>query len=403
MQRYIYKAKNNQGDTVTGEVESTSIEQAAKLIRRRGLIVITLKPKSEFSLNPFKKLTERVGVGEVTTITRQLSTMMNAGLPLTEALLILRSQSKESLSKIISQILADVEAGEALSAAMSKYPHIFSKTYLALIKSGEVGGVLDEVLLRLAEDMEKQQEFRAKVKGAMIYPTIIVLGMIAVALIMVIFVLPRLTTLYEEFQVELPLLTRILISVSKFMLKYWPVVILSLGGLVWLFNLYRHTQKGKRKYDEIVLKIPLIGDLKRQIILTELTRTLALMIGSGVSILESLTIASEVVGSTVISEALNDATKMIEKGFPIAFAFSRHPEAFPFILSQMIAVGEETGKMDEVLLKISHVFETESDQKLKALTAAIEPMILIVLGVGVALMVIAIILPIYNLTTQFGT
>ncbi|KKR30714.1 hypothetical protein A2715_01700 [Candidatus Woesebacteria bacterium RIFCSPHIGHO2_01_FULL_39_32] len=402
MKRYKYKAKNEKGELVAGEVEASTIDQAAKLVRQQGLVVISLDTKTEFSLNFFKKISDRVTVGDVTTITRQLSTMINAGLPLTEALVILRSQAKGSLSKIVSQILADVEEGEALSSAMSKYPQVFSKTYLALIRSGEIGGVLDEVLARLADDMEKQAEFRGKVKGALIYPIIIIFGMLAVALIMIIFVLPRLTTLYEQFEVDLPIMTKMLIAVSNFMVRFWPIVLLSIGGIFYAINIYRHTSAGKRKFDEITLKLPLIGDLQRQIILTDLTRTLSLMIGSGVSIMESLTITSQVVGSSIISDALIDATKMIEKGFPIAFAFSRHPEAFPFILSQMIAVGEETGKMDEVLSKISHVFEVESDQKLKALTAAVEPIILIVLGVGVALMVISIIMPIYNLTTQLG-
>jgi len=169
------------------------------------------------------------------------------------------------------------------------------------------------------------------------------------------------------------------------------------------FKLYKDTVNGKKKVDEILFKLPLIGSLQKQIILTDLTRTLSLMVGSGVSIIEALTISAQVVSNNIIAEALTDITKMVEKGFPLAFAFSRHPEAFPFILSQMVAVGEETGKMDEVLSKISHVFEVESDQKLKAMTAAIEPLILIVLGLGVALMVVSIILPIYQLTSNFGT
>ena len=339
---------------------------------------------------------------DVTSVTRQLATMINAGLPLTEALVILRSQSKASMQKIIAQILADVEEGEALSAAMARHPQAFSKTYIALIKSGEIGGVMDEVLASLADDMERQAEFRGKVKGALIYPIIIIVGMFVVALIMIIFVIPRLTTLYEQFDVNLPITTKMLIATSNFMIAYWPFLLVASVVAFYGFNIYRRTPAGEKKIDEIIFRLPLIGDLQRQIILTDLTRTLSLMIGSGVAIIESLTISSQVVGSSIIANALLDTIKMVEKGFPIAFAFSRHPEAFPFILSQMIAVGEETGKMDEVLAKISHVFEVESDQKLKAITAAVEPIILIVLGVGVALMVVSIILPIYNLTTQIG-
>jgi len=283
---------------------------------------------------------------------------------------------------------------------MEKHPHAFTKTYVALIKSGELGGVLDEVLSKLAEDMEKQQEFRGKVKGALVYPVIVIVGMLIVAFIMIVFVVPRLTSIYDQVSVELPMSTKFLISFSDIMVKIWPLVLLLVGAVLYMFKLYVDTKDGRRKFDEFVFKLPLIGPLKKQIILTELTRTLSLMVGSGVSILEGITISSQVVGNSIMSEALVDTAKMVEKGFPLAFAFSKHPEAFPFILSQMIAVGEETGKMDEVLRKVSHVFEVESEQKVKALTAAIEPAILIVLGIGVAFLVISILLPIYNLTTQ---
>ena len=400
MKRFKYKAKNEKGELVVGEVEASTPAHAAKLIRHQGLIVISITAKSGLSGDIFKKFSERITSGDITTFTRQFATMISSGLPLTEALLILRSQAKGSMQKIVAQILADVEEGGSLSSSMSKHSQAFSKTYIALIKSGELGGVMDEVLVRLADTMERQQEFKGKVKGALIYPIVIVFGMIGVAFVMMVFVIPRLTDLYTQFDADLPISTKILITVSNITSRFWPLMILGFGALVYGFKLYRDTPDGRRKVDDIIFKLPLIGDLQRQIVLADLTRTLSLMVGSGVSITESIEISSEVVGNTVISDALKDVNKMVEKGFPIAFSFSRHPEAFPFILSQMVAVGEETGKIDEVLEKISHVFETESDQKLKALTAAVEPAILIVLGVGVAFLVISIIMPIYDLTTQ---
>ena len=400
MKRFKYKAKNEKGELVVGEVEASTPTHAAKLIRHQGLVVISITAKSGLSGDIFKKFSERITSGDITTFTRQFATMISSGLPLTEALLILRSQAKGSMQKIVAQILADVEEGGSLSSSMSKHSQAFSKTYIALIKSGELGGVMDEVLVRLADTMERQQEFKGKVKGALIYPIVIVFGMIGVAFVMMVFVIPRLTDLYTQFDANLPISTKILITVSNITSRFWPLMILGFGALVYGFKLYRDTPDGRRKVDDIIFKLPLIGDLQRQIVLADLTRTLSLMVGSGVSITESIEISSEVVGNTVISDALKDVNKMVEKGFPIAFSFSRHPEAFPFILSQMVAVGEETGKIDEVLEKISHVFETESDQKLKALTAAVEPAILIVLGVGVAFLVISIIMPIYDLTTQ---
>lgn len=401
MKRYNYKAKDRTGKLITGEVEASTPDHAAKLVRGKGLIVLSIKPKLDSPLTLIKNLRDKITPDDVVTFTRQLATMINAGLPITEALLILRSQSKESMQKVVAQVLADVEAGESLSGALAKHPKVFSKTYMALIKSGEVGGVMDQVLTRLADSLEKQAEFRGKVKGALIYPAIVIIGMAAVALIMMIFVIPKLTSLYSEFDAELPGPTKILIGLSNIMLKLWPVMLLVLGFGIYTFKLYRDTKTGKAKTDELLFKIPIIGEMQRQVILTELSRTLALMVGAGVSILEALNITSEVVGNSIISNALKDASKQVEKGFPVAFAFAKHPEAFPFLLSQMMSVGEETGKMDEVLTKISHIYEIESDQRVKSLTSAIEPIVMILLGLGVGFLVIAIILPIYNLTSQF--
>lgn len=401
MKRFNYKGKDKTGRVVSGEVEASDIASAAKLIRGKGYFVISISPKLDSPLSLIRRFNERITSRDIMTFTRQLSTMINAGLPITEALLILRSQSKRSMQKIVAQILADIEAGESLSGSISKHPKLFNPTYIALIKSGEVGGVMDTVLIRLAETLEKQQEFGSKVKGAMIYPVIIVIGMVVVSFVMMIFVIPRLLSLYADFNAELPMPTMILIGITNFFLKFWPVTLILVGGGFYFFKMYKSTVKGRRKVDELIFKIPVFGSLQRQIILTELTRTLALMVGAGVPILEALNITAGVVGNTVISEALRDSAKMVEKGFPIAFSFGKHPEAFPFLLSQMVAVGEETGKMDEVLTKISHIFEVESDEEVKGLTAAIEPIVMVVLGLGVGFLVIAVILPIYNLTSQF--
>jgi type IV pilus assembly protein PilC len=401
MKRFIYKAKTKDGKTVSGEVEASSAHQAARLLREKGFVVITLKPVRENIFNLIKKYKERITPNDITSFTRQLATMVNAGLPITEALSILRSQSKGSMLKVVSQIMADVEGGDSLSSALGRHPKIFSSTYLALVKSGEVGGVIDEVLVRLADDMEKQQEFKGKVKGALIYPAIVIIGMFAVSLIVIIFVIPRLTSLYGEFNASLPGPTKILIGLSTLVLRFWPIFLFLAGSGIYGFILYRKTPAGRRKTDELIFKLPIVGELQQQVLLTDLTRTLSLMVGSGVSILEGLNITSGVVGNVVVSEALKDVANQVEKGFPMAFSFARHPEAFPPILSQMIAVGEETGQMEDVLKKISHVFEVESDQKVKGLTSAIEPLVMIILGIGVGFLVIAVILPIYNLTSQF--
>lgn len=401
MKRFNYKAKDKIGKLVVGEVEAVNEMNAAKLVRGKGLLVLSIKLIRENPIAFIRNLKNRITPNDVTTFTRQLATMVNAGLPITESLIILKSQAKGSMGKVVSQILADIEGGESVSKAFVKHPNVFSPTYIALVKSGEVGGVLDTVLARLADDMEKQQEFKGKVKGALIYPSIIITGMIIVAFIMMIFVIPRLTSLYDEFNAELPLPTKILIGASDLVIKFWPITIAVVVGAIYAFQAYRKTPAGRLKTDELQFKVPIIGELQKQVILTELTSTLSLMTGAGVSILEGLNITSEVVGNAVIGNAIKDVSRQVEKGFPVSFAFAKHPEAFPFILSQMIAVGEETGKMEEVLKKVSHVFEVESDQKVKGLTSAIEPIVMVILGLGVGFLVIAIILPIYNLTSQF--
>ncbi|AKM83444.1 hypothetical protein A2422_01055 [Candidatus Woesebacteria bacterium RIFOXYC1_FULL_31_51] len=401
MKRFTFKAKDKNGRLVIGEVEATSESHAAKLVRSKGLLVLSIKQSFESPFAFIRKFKDRITSSDVATFTRQFATMVAAGLPITESLLILKSQSKGSMGKVVSQILADVEGGESMSKAFMKHPTVFSPTYIALVKSGEIGGVLDTVLVRLADDLEKQQEFKGKVKGALIYPEIIVTGMVIVAVIMMIFVVPKLTSLYSEFNADLPMPTRILMGISDAVIKFWPITLGSLIFGVYAFKAYGKTIEGRRKLDSLIFKIPIVGELQKQVLLAELTRTLSLMVGSGVSILEGLNITSGVLGNSIMADALKDTSKQVEKGFPISYSFAKHPDVFPFILSQMIAVGEETGKMEEVLSKVSRVFEVESDQKVKALTAAVEPIIMVILGLGVGFLVIAIILPIYNLTSQF--
>lgn len=403
MMRFNFKAKDKKGRLVAGLVEANDEKHAASLVREKELILLSLSPQRKDNLSVIiNKFKNRIKEDDVSTFTRQLATMVNAGLPITESLLILKNQARGSaLKEMLSQILADVQEGQSLSSAIGKYPNVFSPTYIALLKAGEAGGVLDNVLSRLSDNMEKQVEFKGKVKGALIYPVIVVIGMVLVAAIMMIFVIPKMLSLYSEFGAELPGPTKILMSVSGFFAKFWWLMLIIIAFLINFLITYRKTKTGRRKIDELILKIPIFGDLQRQVALTELTRTLSLLVGAGVSILEALGILSQISGNAVIGDALEDSAKQVEKGFPLAYAFSKHPEAFPYILSQMVAVGEETGKMSEVLAKVSHVFEVESDQKVKALTSAIEPIVMVVLGVGVGFLVIAVILPIYNLTSQF--
>jgi len=336
----------------------------------------------------------------VVHFTRQLATMIKAGLPLTTALSILKYQSTLAMTKVVEEVLREVEGGGSFSKALAKFSRVFDQVYLSLIQSGEAAGVLDKVLLRLADNLEKQSEFRAKTKNALIYPAIISIAMVIVAIVMSVFVIPKLTSLYTEFGAQLPLMTRILIGISNFMIKSWYLM---LGfGLAGGYALHRwkKTVSGRMAWDKFSLKVPIFGPLKTKIILTEITRTLALLIESGVSIIEALEIVAGTADNVLFSGSIKYAAKEVEKGVPLAVAIGQF-EHFPPIVSQMLAVGEETGKIDEVMFNLSGYFETEAEQAVKGLTTAIEPLMMIVLGVGVAFLVIAIILPIYNLTSQF--
>lgn len=401
MNRFQYKAKDQSGNTVKGKVEAAGINEAARLLRERGLVVIHLKLETAGLLDLVRRLTHRTTLSDVAVFTRQFSTMITAGLPITDALLIIKSQASPGMKPIIDGILSDVEGGSSLAAALKKYPNVFSAVFIALIEAGEGGGVMDQVLARLADNLESQREFQSRVKGALIYPVIVVVGMIIVAGVMMVFVVPKLLSLFADFDAELPLPTRILITTSGFASRYWWIILLACGGLFWLFRMFSKTPGGQERIDKWRLKVPIFGPLQREIILTELTRTLGLLVGAGVSILEALRIVSSVVDNALIGSAIKKSSSQVEQGFSLAYAFSQDPDIFPPMLFQMLAVGEETGKLDDALLKVSHVFEQESAQLVKGLTAAMEPLIMVVLGIGVGFLVVAVILPIYNLTSQF--
>lgn len=398
---YLYKAKDLNGSDLSGSVEAKDRKQAVAVLREKRIFPYSLTEKREdFLTYLYKKIFQRISLSDVANFTRQLATMINAGLPLTEALVILKSQGKSQIAEISASILRDVEGGSSLATALEKFPGVFSPVFVALVRAGEAAGVLDNILNRLADNLENQREFRAKIKGALTYPVIVVTGMIAVMLVMMIFVIPKLTSLYSEFNATLPQSTKILISLSNWMVRLWWLLPILAVGIIYVFRLINSTTVGRRKIDEIKFKIPIAGRLQSQITLAELTRTLGLLTGAGVSIVEALPIAAKTAGNLVIEEGILAANKQVEKGFNLSAALAENP-FFPPIISQMISVGEETGKLDEVLLKVSKYFQSESEESLKGLTSAIEPLIMILLGVGVGFLVIAIIMPIYNLTSQF--
>lgn len=402
MSVFHYKARGTDGNIVTGLVEAPTETAAARLLHDKDLFVVALKQGGDaFSFTSLVTRFQRVGFGEIVNFTRQLATMIVAGLPLPEALAILRAQTTNKLfSTMLQDVQRQIVGGGTLGDALSKYPVYFSHTYVALVRAGESSGTLDQVLARLADILESQREFKSKVQGAMIYPVIILVGMTGVVFIMMTVVVPKLTDLYKDFNIDLPASTKLLMSISGFFVSYWWLMILvGIGGSA-LFARWRKTNAGELIVDTLLLKVPLFGELQKKVMLVEFTRTLGMLITSGIHILAGLQILRESLGNVVFRNAIGDIGKKVEKGFPLGDTFSQYP-VFPPIVSQMMKVGEETGKLDDTLLKLSKYFQSESENLVKGLTTAIEPIIMVVLGVGVGFIVISVITPIYNLTSQF--
>ena len=396
---FTYKAiKNNK--RVTAKLEADSEESALKYLRENDYFPISIT-KSNLDIKFIDKILNKISFNDVVDLTRQLAIMLNAGLTLVDALDILEKQiKKQTLQDLISDISKQIKAGVAFSTVLKNYPNYFPNLYISLVKSGEASGKLSDILLRLAENLEKEREFRGKLKGAMIYPVIVVSAMFIVMFIMITFVVPRLLSLYKDFDVVLPLNTRILIAVSNFSSTFWPFIIIAVVGIIIGLRAYFKSSIGKKILDTVMLKTPILNRLVKMAALVDSTRTLSILIGSGVSILDSLNIIIDTTNNTVYKKSFTEVYSKIEKGQSLGNALSTE-QIFPPILVQMAIVGENTGHLDETLLRLSKYFEFESDSAIKALTTLIEPAILIVLGFGVAFLVLSVITPIYQLTSSF--
>jgi len=397
--RFKYTARDIKGGKSQGTVDANDLKAAAASLREMKMIPVSIVPEGGGLEVLNVSVGSGVGMQDVTNFTRQMATMLTAGLPLTDALNLLKLQSSPGMSGVVTAILGDVQAGVALSEAMVKHPKVFSSTYVSLVRAGEAAGVVETVLNRLADNLEKSREFIGKVKGAMVYPVIVLIGMVAVVAVMMVFVVPKITTLYGEFDTQLPWATKLVIGVSNFMINQWWVVVIGLIVTVVGGRFLLASPEGKAWKDARFYKLPIFGPLSKNMMLTEFTRTLSLLIGSGVSIVDALNISSGSVNNVIVEGSIKQIAKQVEKGFPVSIGFADSP-LFPPIVGQIMAVGEETGKMDEVLNKLSHYFEVDAEERVKGLTSAIEPLIIIVLAIGVGFLMFAIIMPIYGITDK---
>lgn len=400
---FSYQAIDDRKRRVTGLVEAPSIKAASALLQeKKGLFVIRLAPHRQvLSLSDLTEKFSRVGFKDVTYFTSQLATMINAGLPLISALSILAEQSTNpKMRKVVSDIKRQIEGGSSFAEALERHPNLFSTLYVSLVRAGEAAGKIDDILARLAQTMEETREFKSTVKGAMIYPALIMVAMAIVMAIMVIFVIPKLATLYSEFDLDLPFPTRVLIFISDFVTTKWWLALLIIVGLFIIFAFWRKTPAAKRIFDRISLRIPIFGALKVKVLMAEFCRTLSILINAGVPVIEALSLVKGSLDNLYYQEALEEVITQVKKGSSLAEPISKNPY-FPLIVSRMVGIGEQTGKVDETLMKVANYFEVESKHTIKGLTTLIEPLILIVFGIGVGFLVWSVLSPIYQLMGQF--
>jgi len=404
MAKFSYRAKDWNGKLIKGELEMGTEKEVVDSIKSNGLMPLSVGlTGNDFFTEIRRKMKGRVSNKEVGAFTRQLSTMMTAGLALTDALALLKNQleADTGMYQVLDKVLQSVRGGMPLGKSLEEFKNIFGEAYIASISAGEEAGVLEDILSKLAINLENEDEFRGKVKGAMIYPVIVVIGMVLVVFIMMIFVIPKLMGLYADFgTAKMPAMTQALMDVSGFMVKTWFMFPIIIGGGIFAYSIGMKNQMFRLKKDRYYLKIPILGHLTQTSVMANTCRTLSMLLTAGISLVEALRIVATVSGNEVYKQAYLQISERVQKGFSVALSFE-NTGVFPVIINQMISTGEATGKLDEVLLKVSTYFSREAEETVKSLTAAIEPAIMILLGIGVGFLVVAVVLPIYNLTSQF--
>jgi type IV pilus assembly protein PilC len=394
---YAYRVRDGGGKIRSGTLIGDNQGVVATRLREQGLVPISIEVKKaglqrEFSFRP-----GRVKLKAIAIFSRQFATMVNSGLPILRALAILADQTEsKELARVIGEVRISVERGSSLSEALAKYPKAFNNLYVAMVRSGEVGGVLDAVLLRLADSIEREVSLRQKIKSAMTYP-VVVLGMVTLILAaMLLFIVPQFETIYAQLGSTLPLPTRILLAVSKGVRTYWWMFILVGVGIGVAIRRYKKTERGRMQFDVLKLKVPVFGGLFHKTALSRFANTLGVLLRSGVPILQALDIVKETVNNAVLSKAVTDVQASVKEGESIAGPLGTHA-VFPPMVVQMLAIGEETGAVDTMLDKVAQFYDEEVAATVEALTSLIEPIMIAVLGGIVGGMVIALYMPMFKI------
>lgn len=395
---FIYKVRDRQGQIVEGELDADNTTVVAAKLREMGYIPISIDQKESSGLK--KEISfggSKVKLKDLSIFSRQFATMINSGLSLLRSLNILAEQTEsKALAEVVKEVRNAVETGSSLSAALEKHPKVFNDLYVSMVRAGEIGGNLDHVLVRIAETIESQVALRGKVKSAMTYPVVVFGMVLLIVSAMLIFVVPMFKKLYDELGGKLPAPTQILIGVSDMVKNFWWLLAILTIGLVFGLRAWKKTDRGEMIWDTFLIKVPIFGPLFHKVALSRFTRTLAELIKSGVPILEALDIVSQTVGNRVISAAIIDVQSSVREGESIARPLLEH-SVFPPMVVQMMAVGEETGAIDTMLLKISEFYDQEVAAAVDALTSLIEPLLIAVMGVAVGGMVIALYMPMFNI------
>lgn len=400
---YKWVAETKKGKNLKGELEAADERIARLQLKRRNLTVKKIKKKPKDLFEDVSFMQPKITAKDVVIFTRQFSTMIDAGLPLVQGLTILSEQTEnKTFQKVLKQITRDVEGGSSLAEALKRHPKVFDALYSNLVAAGEVGGILDTILQRLAAYIEKAEKLKSKIKGAMTYPIIVVAIAVIVISVILIFVIPVFQEMFSSFGSALPAPTQFVVDMSGFLKGNIHYVIGALIVLFFAFKKYRNTTKGRKQTDTLALKLPIFGDLLKKTAVARFTRTLGTMISSGVPILDALEIVAKTSGNVVLEEVIYDVRSSIAEGQTIAEPLSE-ADIFPRMVVQMISVGEATGALDAMLSKIADFYDDEVDTAVEALTSMLEPLLMVFLGGSIGGLVIAMYLPIFQMAAAMGS
>ncbi len=398
---FDYKVRDKSGGLVEGQLEGDSMQLVVRRLREMGYMPISVTPKSAIHMKTEIKIpgfSDRVKLKEVAVVTRQLSTMVDSGLSVVRSLGILASQvDNAELARVLNEVRLDVERGSSLSGACAKFPKVFSHLFCTLVQAGEVGGNLDQVLTGLATTIEKQANLNRTIKSAMTYPAVVLGVMVLIFSAMIIFIVPVFQKLFTSLGGQLPLPTQLLINLSKIMTSAWLLVVIAvIVGTIVGVRRWIATDDGRHIWDRMKLKPPVFGPLFHKVALARVTNTLSSLITSGVPILESLDICADTAGNQIVSDVLIEAKNGVREGRPLAEPLREHEDVIPTLVVQMIEVGEQTGALDGMLRKVAEFYDDEVENTVNQLTALLEPLLTLVMGVGVGVMVISLYLPMFS-------